>query len=206
MFTKFKLFENIEGYRTLATNDSYYSWEYDSYHAHAEILLGEVDNNLYVRITDVHTKSGLGAGKYPKTTEFVKIGDLNKSDLSIVRKLLKAHQYDQSKFSRHWEDEEGNKMSLTDLLKMLKPEKPKKELKHIKTINTFNTPKKDIELVKYSDRSYALFGEGTKSIKDKLKSIGCRYNKFLTDPTTGEKRPGWIFSLGKLDNINKLIN
>jgi len=204
MFIKFKLFENIEGYKTLATNDSYYSWEYDSYHAHAEILLGEVDNNLYIRITDVHTKSGLGAGKFPKPTEFVKIGNLNKADLTIVRKLLKAHQYDQMKFSRHWEDEEGNKMSLTDLLKMLKPEKPKKELKHIKPITNFQEAN-DIELVKYSARSYALFGEGTKAIKDKLSKIGCRYNKFLTDPATGEKRPGWIFSLGKLDKVKKLI-
>jgi hypothetical protein len=129
MISNFKLFEEIEGYQVLATNDSYYSWEYDHHHAHAEIMLGKIDKNLYLRITDVHTKTGLGAGKISKPTEFVKIGDLNKADLTIVRKLLKEHQYDQSKFKRFWEDEEGNKLSLTDLLKMLKPEKVKKELK-----------------------------------------------------------------------------
>ena len=214
MISSFKLFEEIEGYQVLATNDSYHSWEYDSHHAHAEILLGKIDGNLYLRVTDVHVKSGLGAGTFPKPTEFVKIGDLYKADLALVRSILKKHQYDQSKFKRFWQDEEGNKMSLTDLLKMYKPEKPKKELKHIKSISNFepvnepvNEPvKSDIELVRYSDRSYALFGEGTKEIKDKLSYLGCRYNKFLTDPATGEKRPGWVFSLSKLEKVEKLLN
>ena len=199
-----RLFESKENYKVLATNDSYYSWEYDSSHAHAEILLDESDNSLYLKITDTHTKSGLGAGTFKKEGEFVRIGDLNKANLSMVRDLLKKHQYEQSKFKRFWEDEEGNRMSLSDLLKELKPQKPK--LKHIKPITSFEETKpKNIELVKYSERAYALFGEGTKDIKNELLELGCRYNKFLTDPNTGQKRSGWIFSATKLDKIKELL-
>ena len=90
---------------------------------------------------------------------------------------------------------------------MHKPEKIKPELKHIKPISKFKEePKnKDIELVKYSDRSYALFGEDTKKIKDELNILGCKYNRFLTDPTTGQKRAGWICSIGKLDKVKELL-
>lgn len=132
---------------------------------------------------------------------------MDKPSLASVRSLLKKHGHDANKFSVHWEDEEGNKMSLGDLLKLRKPVKPKRELKYIKPIETFKEPKieKDIELVQYSERSYAIFGEGTKAIKDELKTLGCKYNRFLTDPRTGEKKAGWIFSIGKLDKIKELL-
>jgi len=198
-----KLFESTKNYKVIATNNSYYSWEYDSSHAHAEILLDEDDDSLYLKITDVSTKTGLGAGTFPKPGEFVRIGNLNKANLAMVRNLLKKHQYDQNKFKRFWEDEEGNKMSLTDLLKTLKPDKP--QLKHIKPIVPFEETSKNIELVKYSEKAYALFGEGTRDIKDELLALGCRYNKFLTDPNTGQKRPGWIFPATKLDKIKELL-
>lgn len=207
MKIKFKLFESVENYEVIATNESSHHYEYDNFIATAKILLDRNDNSLYLQIKNVHIKTGLGAGTFQKQGEFVKIGNIEKADLALVRTLLKKHNYDQKKFSIHWEDEEGNKMSLTDLLKTYKPQKS--EMKHIKSISNFEQPKKEkvfnIELVKYSDKSYALFGEGTKNIKDKLIDLGCRYNKFLTDPNTGQKRPGWIFPTSKLDKIKELL-
>jgi len=206
MLTNFKLFENNVDYEVLGTNHSSTSWEYDHHEATATILLDKSDDSLYLKIRAVHTKSGLGAGSFPKDLVFIKIGNLQKADLALVKTLLKKHSYDQRKFSIHWEDEEGNKMSLTELIKMHKPEKVKKEMKHIKSIDTFDEPiKKDIEIVKYSDRSYAIFGNDTKEIKDQLMNFGCRYNKFLTDPRTTEKRPGWICSINKIDRVREII-
>ncbi len=207
MLKNFKLFENnVEDYEVLGTNTSFTSWEYDHHEATAKILLDKSDGSLYLKIRAVHTKSGLGAGSFPKDLVFIKIGNLQKADLALVRTLLKKHSYEQSKFSTFWEDEEGNKMNLTDLLKMHKPEKVKKEMKHLKTIDTFEEPtKKDIEIVKYSDRSYAIFGKDTKEIKDKLMDLGCRYNKFLTDPRTTEKKAGWICSFKNIDKIREII-
>lgn len=208
-----QLFESVSDYQILGTNESNWSWEDDSNYRTAEILLNK-SGNLYLKIHEVKTSDGLGGGKQTNTDlEFVKIGTLQKSNLSLVRSLLKQHAHEKTRagsgFSRFWSDEEGNKMSLGDLISLHKPEKS--EMKHIKSISKFEEPiikqeqNKDIELVKYSDRSYALFGEGTRNIKDQLISLGCRYNRFLTDPKTGQKRPGWIFAISKLDKIKEIL-
>lgn len=212
MLTSFKLYESVDNLEVLATNRSSYSWEYDHHETTAQILLDRNDESLYLKIRNVHSKSGLGAGTYPKDLEFVKIGNLQKADLKLVRTLLAKYGYSQNKFSTHWTDLEGNKMTLSELLQEYKPEKVKKEkkvekkLKHIEPITSFEDKiKKDLEIVKYSDKSYALFGKDTIKIKDDLMKLGCRYNKFLTDPTTGQKRAGWIFSNNKLNLIQELI-
>jgi len=212
MLTNFRLFEDnsVENYEVLGSNESGWSWEDDSDHRTAQILLDRSDNSLYFKIRQVHTKMGLGKGQWPTDLVFIKIGTLEKADLSIVRTLLKKHGHQKSRaghgFSTFWVDEEGNRMNLTDLIKMHKPEKVKKEMKHLKSIDTFEEPiKKDIEIVKYSDRSYAIFGKDTKDIKDKLMDLGCRYNKFLTDPRTSEKRPGWICALNRVDKVREII-
>ena len=210
MIEKFKLFESKENYKTLGTNSSYWSWEDDADSITAYILLDN-DESLYLKIHKVRTKHGLGAGKFEKTLEFIKIGTIHKANLKLVRSLLKKYAHTKSRaghgFSTFWEDDEGNRMNLTDLISLHKPEKPIKKLKYIKTASDFKKPKtnKDIELVQYSERSYALFGEGTRDIKDELKKLNCRYNRFLTDPSTGKKRAGWICSIGKLDKVKKLL-
>ena len=211
MIQKFKLFESNENYIVIGTNESYYSWEYDSDTITARILLYD-DNSLYLTITKVHHKSGLGAGTTTRELVNINIGTLQKADLALVKSLLKKHAHSKSSaskgFSILWEDEEGNKMNLTDLIKLYKEERnvETKVMKHIKPITNFEeSPKLNIELVKYSDRAYALFGDDTKKIKDQLLNLGCKYNKFLTDPSTGNKKPGWICSIGKLDKIKELI-
>jgi len=200
----FKLFESSENFEVIATNSSSWSWEYDHCVATAQILLDKSNGELYLKIRETHTKTGLGAGSRSEDKEFVSIGNLQKPNLALVRTLLKKNGYAQNKFSVHWTDEEGNKMTLTELIKMLKPEKPKRELKHITPKETFDK-QPDIELVQYSERSYALFGDGTKRIKDQLRELGCKYNRFLTDPRTNEKKAGWIFSIGKLEKIKELL-
>jgi len=211
-----KLFESVSDYEILGSNESNWSWDDNSDYRTAQILLDRSDNSLYLKINQLYTNGGLGGGRQRNTElENVKIGTLEKADLAKVRSLLKKHSHERSRagsgFSTFWRDNEGNKMNLTDLLSLHKPEKVKKEMKHIKSILDFEEPiikqetTKDIELVKYSDRAYALFGEGTRKIKDQLIALGCRYNKFLTDPATGQKRPGWIFSIGKLEKIKEII-
>jgi hypothetical protein len=213
MITYFSIFENKENFEVIATNHSSYNWEYDNSKVTAQILLDKSDNNtLYLKLRKVHVKTGLGAGTYPSDLEFIKIGTLQKADLALVRSLLKKHGYEQQKFSKFWEDEDGNRMSLTDMLKL---RKPKRVLKNIKSISDFDSqittkqaPKyenEDVELIQYSEKSYALFGEGTKAIKDELKALGCKFNPFLKDPKTGAKRAGWIFPIGKLEQVKDLI-
>lgn len=58
------------------------------------------------------------------------------------------------------------------------------------------------ELVDYSEKSVAVFGE-TKPIKDQLKELGGRFNKFLN---YGDgKRAGWIFPKTKCAALDMLL-
>lgn len=203
-----------ENLKLLAKNKTYYYWNDDYNSVEAKILLDMNNDDLYLKMNSLKVKSGIGKGKWENDLEFIKIGNLNtKIDSVLVNSLLKKYNMSQVKFSKHWEDEEGNQMLLSELFMLHKhdvvnePKKEKSELKHIKSISTFDKKEESgIELVKYSDKAYAIFGKGTKEIKDELSVLGCRYNKFLTDPKTGEKRAGWIFPTSKLDNVNKLIN
>ena len=60
-----------------------------------------------------------------------------------------------------------------------------------------------LELVNYSEKAIALFGN-TKPIKDKLKELGGRFNPFLTK--NGEKLAGWIFKKDMEADLIELIN
>ena len=218
MIKKFKLFENTDtsNLKIIGSNNSHWSYEYDSITIMAYLLLDENNNNLFLKIEKSHSKSGLGSGTKKSILEEINVGTLNKPNLALIRTLLKKHTLSKSSaskgFSRLWKDEEGNVLTIKDLIELNTPATPiknnKKEFKHISKFddlekNTVNNY--DIEIVKYSDKSYALFGEDTKKIKDDLINIGCRYNRFLTDPKTGQKRAGWICSIRNLDKINELI-
>lgn len=57
-------------------------------------------------------------------------------------------------------------------------------------------------LVDYSDKSLALFvqKEYGQFLAEKLKTVGT-FNMRLTDPTTGQKSPGWVFSKNNAKSI-----
>ena len=61
----------------------------------------------------------------------------------------------------------------------------------------------NIKIYDYSDRAIAVYGD-TWTVKDKLKELGCKYNKFLT--IDGKKTPGWIISNKKRSEVEKIIN
>ena len=68
------------------------------------------------------------------------------------------------------------------------------------------TNNSNVKIYDYSDRAIAIYGDykDILPIKDKLKEIGCRYNKFLN--INGVKTPGWIVSAKKRTEVEKIIN
>jgi hypothetical protein len=62
-----------------------------------------------------------------------------------------------------------------------------------------------IKLIDYSEKSVAVFGE-TKVIKELLKDVGGRYNKFLKYPDENSKSPGWIFKMNKKSELIEKFN
>ena len=59
-----------------------------------------------------------------------------------------------------------------------------------------------VQIVEYSDRSLAVFG-GTKPIKEELKAMGGRFNKYLKHD--GVTKAGWIFPLKDRADVEELI-
>lgn len=64
-------------------------------------------------------------------------------------------------------------------------------------------PTLQFELVDYSEKAIALFGD-TKEIKELLKAMGGKFNPRLT--YNGGKRAGWIFKQSKRGELNTIIN
>lgn len=64
--------------------------------------------------------------------------------------------------------------------------------------------KNKFELIKYSDRAIAVFGD-TKPVKDLLKELGGRFNKFLMHPKNGVRAAGWIFPVKQEDKIKQAL-
>ncbi len=61
--------------------------------------------------------------------------------------------------------------------------------------------KEGIKTVQYSDKCIAVYGE-TKSIKEELKSIGAKFNGFLT--IEGVKQAGWILPLTQSNKLAQI--
>ncbi|KAJ3116907.1 hypothetical protein HDU96_008426 [Phlyctochytrium bullatum] len=59
-----------------------------------------------------------------------------------------------------------------------------------------------IIIVDYKERSIALFGD-TRPVKDKIKELGGKFNKYLT--LEGKKEPGWIMAKTKKSEIVALL-
>jgi len=59
-----------------------------------------------------------------------------------------------------------------------------------------------VQTVDYSDRSFAVFGD-TKPIKEELKQLGGRFNKYLKHD--GVTKAGWIFPMKDRDDVEQLI-
>lgn len=59
-----------------------------------------------------------------------------------------------------------------------------------------------LELVSYSERSFAVFGD-TKPIQAQLESLGGKFNRWLK--RDGIPTPGYIFSITRIDTVRKAL-
>lgn len=69
-------------------------------------------------------------------------------------------------------------------------------------ITTAQPVKPAIELVMYSERSFAIFGE-TRPLQAQLEALGGKFNRWLK--RDGVATPGYIFSIGRIDNVRKTL-
>lgn len=62
-----------------------------------------------------------------------------------------------------------------------------------------------MEIINYTEKSFVLFGEKSKEVKEELKQLGGRFNPNLTHPETKEKLSAWVFSKKALEKVQNFI-
>lgn len=80
--------------------------------------------------------------------------------------------------------------------------KKTKESKQYIIENTKYVNAESLEIVNYSEKAIAVFGD-TKAVKEQLKELGGRFNLHLS--YKDGKRAGWIFSKRQADKVKTLI-
>lgn len=80
--------------------------------------------------------------------------------------------------------------------------KKTKESKQNITEKTKYANAEGLEIVNYSEKAIAVFGD-TKAVKEQLKELGGRFNLYLS--YKDGKRAGWIFSKRQADKVKTLI-
>jgi hypothetical protein len=68
-----------------------------------------------------------------------------------------------------------------------------------------STIEKKIEIIDYTDKSFAIFGN-TIALKEQMKSFNGKYNANLKHPNTGIKEVGWIFPKNKKKQVEDFVN
>lgn len=85
---------------------------------------------------------------------------------------------------------------------LTEPKAKKSSVKAEKVEEVESVAVEGLEVVDYSDKAIAVFGD-TKAIKEQLKELGGRFNPSLN--YNGGKRAGWIFSKKKADEVRNLM-
>lgn len=81
-----------------------------------------------------------------------------------------------------------------------KTEKTEKTVEAVETtVETKNEAKKDLTIVDYSEKAFAVIG-ATKEYKERLKELNGKFNKYL------KCGAGWIFSKKQLEPVKEFIN
>lgn len=94
-------------------------------------------------------------------------------------------------------------ISVSKEYKVIDPKAKKtKESKQNITKKTKYANAEGLEIVNYSEKAIAVFGD-TKSVKEQLKELGGRFNMHLS--YKDGKRAGWIFRKDQADKIKTLI-
>ena len=119
-----------------------------------------------------------------------KLGEEKENLEEEKEKLEEAREYDKEKIAELEKEIEN----------LWKEKEEKKEEKAITQEKIFAGV---VEIVTYSEKAIAVFGD-TKPMKEKLKALGGRFNPFLTN--NGGKMAGWIFPKTKSEELSLILN
>lgn len=110
--------------------------------------------------------------------------DSNKEEIILEGHILQTYKFSFARFEQ------------SDVIREVKQTKEKSQAVEASIQNS------SFSVVEYSERAIAVFGD-TRAIKDQLKDLGGRFNRYLTH--NGSKQPGWIFSKSKAEQLKALL-
>lgn len=107
------------GEKALATNHSFWSWEYDRSDVEATVYVNDT-GYLRLEIVETDTKTGLGAGVRKVVKEDIGLGTLERPRFGMVPSLLKKHGHERSRagypFQRIWTTPQKEKLQLAEIV------------------------------------------------------------------------------------------
>jgi len=133
-----------------------------------------------------------------------------KCEIAFGIKGLKNSLLDYNSMTIHFEErnraakisyEVPSEKPTKNLTPMKKETKKETRVEPSAKVETFES---DIHILKYSEKSIVVTGEGTRAIKDKLRDAGGVWNKFLKAEDKTFK--GWIFSSKKEDAVRQMLS
>ena len=120
--------------------------------------------------------------------------DIPQTKYVMESRTISQARKDEFNAKMNWSDSvsdfERSRHAHTELYQISFYQKPAAKVAPVTEIPTAITAE-GVELVKYSEKAVAVFGN-TKPIKDTLKELGGKFNPFLK--RNGAATPGWIFS------------
>ena len=106
--------------KAIATNESYYSWEYFSNTKTATVYLNDSNGALRLEIYEVVQDTGINAYKRQGVIAKANIGTVDKPKLRNVASILKKHTLERSRasspFKRQWTAANGQKGKLSEII------------------------------------------------------------------------------------------
>lgn len=166
-----------------------------------EAVLTERVHNGYLDMAD----SWMEGFRKPGETETIeKLTPYGKELVGKISGALKSYNYNDSDSQIDYFDR--NFFARVEVGKYDKPFRvvePKKKAESPEPVPvTVSLEGSGIEIVDYSDKALAVFGE-TKAIKEILKSLGGRFNPALR--RDGVKSAGWIFAKARREQLAEIL-
>lgn len=128
----------------------------------------------------------------------------NKEGKSIQELIINPATAEYWRIKEKLKDQRKKEREKAKLDKSSQPISLTQKQKESDPVITTPVKKSNIEIIDYSDKAIAIFGN-TYDIKDKIKELGGKFNPYLKYKD-GEKKPGWIISKKKQKEIESLIN
>lgn len=100
----------------LGTNESYWSWEYDTMIIYAQLYL-QSNNDLLLVFNKRRIKTGLGKGNWNNQIDKYNVGTINKPKKRQIISLLSNHKLKDSPFQKNgWYNKEKGRLNLSEIL------------------------------------------------------------------------------------------